>query len=325
MLPHGCQASPPCGAEETIVTDLDEAFGQDMLQKPVQELFCVQGTTFFCASLSGAVAKRDAVIFQLQDPVVANGNPENVRSQILQRIQARADRLTVHNPLLLPNVRRNTGITIRVTQRLTEFAAEHLGERSHWQEEIVSCRSPALPIRAQATARDEIMHVRMVSQVAAPGVQHPHHPDLSTDPPWLLCQLLRGRSRCFEEQIVEQSLVRASHLIEAGWQGEGQQEVGNRQQQILLLLQPAPCIFILAFGAMAVAARVVTVLYLLTIWAAIDLSAQGCGAALFNRSHGFEVVGGHAAGILLAIGRTILAKDVCQFYGHRLVMISSIV
>ena len=70
VLAHGCQASPPCGSEETIVTDLHETFGQDMLQKTVQELFCRQGTTFFCTGVGGAVAKRDAIIFQLEDPVV---------------------------------------------------------------------------------------------------------------------------------------------------------------------------------------------------------------------------------------------------------------
>ena len=76
---------------------------------------------------------------------------------------------------------------------------------------------------------------------------------------------------------------------------------------------------------MAVAARMVTVLDLLTVWAAIDLSAQSFRAALFNRPHGFEVRGGHAAGVLLAIGRAIAAENVRQFYGHRLATISSIV
>lgn len=69
----------------------------------------------------------------------------------------------------------------------------------------------------------------------------------------------------------------------------------------------------------------VAVLHLLTIGATINLSAQRFGATLFNRPHSFEMSDGHAAGVLLAIGRAILAKNICQFYGHRRVTISSIV
>jgi len=215
VLSHGYQASSPCGAEEPIVTNLDEAFRQDVLQKAVNELFCRQGTTFFCAGLSGAVAKRDAVIFQLEEAVVANGNSENVRGQILQGMQASADRFTMHNPLLLPNICRNACITSGVTQRLLQFATENPGERSHRQQEIVPCPNPAFFSALPTTARDEIVDVRMVGQVASPGVQHTHHPNLAAKPTWLSCQLLCGSCGRFEQQIVKQSLVSASHLVEA--------------------------------------------------------------------------------------------------------------
>ena len=76
---------------------------------------------------------------------------------------------------------------------------------------------------------------------------------------------------------------------------------------------------------LAVAAGMVAVLHLLTVRAAIDLPTQGLRAALLNGPHGFEMAGGHAAGVLLAIGRTILAENVCQFYGHRLATSFSIV
>jgi hypothetical protein len=54
-------------------------------------------------------------------------------------------------------------------------------------------------------------------------------------------------------------------------------------------------------------------LHLLTIGATIDLPAQRFGATLFNGPHSFEMSGGHAAGIFLAIGRTVAAKDLGQF------------
>ena len=86
VLLQGHQANTLRGSEEAIVPDFHEAFGQDMLQETVDELFGVQGTTCFCAGLGGAVAKGDTIIFQFEDAVVANGDPENVRGQILQGI-----------------------------------------------------------------------------------------------------------------------------------------------------------------------------------------------------------------------------------------------
>ena len=166
------------------------------------------------------------------------------------------------------------------------------------------------------------MDMRVVGQVASSGVQDTYHPNLAAKPAWFLGELLSGCRRGFEEQItlapapsagVEQGLVRASKLIKARGQGEGEQEVGDGQEQILLSFQPGLCILILAFGTMAVAAGMVTVLQLLTVRAAINLSAQCCGATLFNCPHHFEVGGRHLAGVLLAIGRTILAEDVRQF------------
>lgn len=140
MLLQGCQASPQGGAEETIVTDLHKALRQDMLQKTMNELLGSQGTTFFCAGLGVAIPERHTIPFQLQDPVVANGDPENVRGQILQGIQTRANRFTVYDPRLLPNVRRKTCITIGATQRLLQFATENPGERSHRQQEVEARR-----------------------------------------------------------------------------------------------------------------------------------------------------------------------------------------
>src|SRR5512138_1582686 len=89
------QPGPLGGGEEAIVADLDKAFGQDMLQEAVDELFCRQGATFFSASLGGAVAKRDPVGLQLEEAVVAQGNPENIRRQVLQGIQTGAHAFTV--------------------------------------------------------------------------------------------------------------------------------------------------------------------------------------------------------------------------------------
>src|SRR6266496_1232146 len=181
-LAHGCQASPSCGREEAIVADLHKAFGQDMLQETMDEVFCSQGTTFFCTRVGGAVAKRDSATFQLEETVVAQGDAENVRGEILQRIETGAHAFTMDDPILLPNVGRNMSITMGATQSLLQFATENSGEGTHRQQEVLTCRNPAFFSVLPGSTRNEIVDVRMVGEVSSPGVQHTHHPDLSTNP-----------------------------------------------------------------------------------------------------------------------------------------------
>ena len=87
-LPQSAQTSAPGGGEEAIVANpsagsgqaFHEVMRQHMLEEAADERFCTQGTPFFCAGLGVAIAKCHPVIFQLEEPVVAQGDPENVGS-----------------------------------------------------------------------------------------------------------------------------------------------------------------------------------------------------------------------------------------------------
>lgn len=109
------QASSPGRGKETIVTDLHEVFGQDMLQETMDELMSPQGTAFFSAGLGVAITKGHTVILQLEKTVIAEGDPEDVRRQILQGIETGAHAFTVHDPVLLPDRGWDAGITICLT------------------------------------------------------------------------------------------------------------------------------------------------------------------------------------------------------------------
>jgi len=115
VLLDGHEPRAQGGAKEPIVADLHEVMGQDMLQEAMDELLCVQRTTFFCAGLGVAIPEGEAVIFQFQETVVAQGDSENIRRQILERIQTRAHAFTVYNPLLLPDLRRDPCIPSHAT------------------------------------------------------------------------------------------------------------------------------------------------------------------------------------------------------------------
>jgi hypothetical protein len=69
----------------------------------------------------------------------------------------------------------------------------------------------------------------------------------------------------------------------------------------------------LTFGAMPVAAGVITVLKLLSVGTAIDLSAQTLGAAMLNGPHCLTMRGQEFLSIFFSIGSTIFSKEVSQF------------
>ena len=176
---EGSQASAVARCKETIVAHLDEAFGQDMLQKPADEFFSRESAKPEMASVGGPVLKGDLPVFELDQTAVADGNAENIGGQIFQGGTPIADRLAVYHPILLPNRGRDEGEEVRILQGLPELAFVNLGKRLHRQQEVRLGEQPGLTIRRQPTAWDEVVDVGMVSQIASPGVEDPHQTDLT--------------------------------------------------------------------------------------------------------------------------------------------------
>jgi len=153
----------------------------------------------------------------------------------------------------------------------------------------------------------------MVGQVASPGVQDTDQAKLSADKTRILSQGLCCSCGSTEEQVIDKRLVTAGDRAQGGGKGEGEHEIRDGQQKILLLLQPFLSFVVLTLGAMTVAARVVAVLGLVALRAGVDLSTQGRCATALDGVHGPSVAGEQVISELLAIGGTVLAEDVGQF------------
>ncbi len=101
--------------------------------------------------------------------------------------------------------------------------------------------------------------MRVVAQVARPGLQHTDHPDLPTQKARIGGELLQGRRRTPEEEGVDATLLLASELAKLGWEGEDHQEVGHRQAQFLLLGVPVLGLPMLTGRTVTIATRVIVV------------------------------------------------------------------
>jgi hypothetical protein len=116
-----------------------------------------------------------------------------------------------------------------------------------------------------------------------------------------------------EEQIINKCLVSAGKWAQGSGDGEGEHEVRDWQQKILLFLQPFLGFVILAFWTVAMSTGVIAVLGLVALRAGEDLPAQNRCAALLDGAHGPPVAGEKTIGVFLAVDGAVLAEDVCQF------------
>ena len=87
--------------EKAIIAHLDKALGQDVLQETVDEFLGGQRAELGLAGV-GFVAEGDLVVLDLDDAAIAEGDAKDVGGEILERGAAIADRLAMHDPLLLP-------------------------------------------------------------------------------------------------------------------------------------------------------------------------------------------------------------------------------
>jgi hypothetical protein len=86
-------------------------------------------------------------------------------------------------------------------------------------------------------------------------------------------------------------LVAPRHLTQLSWKREGEQKVWDWQQGFFLNLEPGLGLFVLAFGAMPIAARVIAVLKFLAGNTAIHLSTEYLRPAMLNGPHRLAMAG----------------------------------
>ena len=156
------------------------------------------------------------------------------------------------------------------------------------------------------------MDMRMVVQIAPPGVKYAHHADLSTNIARVPSQILQRGSRGAKEGIVDRFLIAASDPMQAGWQGESDHEVRRRQQQLLLLEQPLLPQVMLTLGTVPVLAGMVLIVGFIASSTMINMPTQIDCPTLSNISHCPPVTGQHPISIFFQVGLTVLMNNVSQ-------------
>ena len=141
------------------------------------------------------------------------------------------------------------------------------------------------------------MDVRMIKQSGGPGLQNAFETDLAADKAFIGGNLPERLGRRLEEEGITEFLMRTEDRPKRLGKRKGGKEIGNRQKPIELFFQPAFGFIPAALRAVAVVARMVSVLLGFALGAVIPSSAHHLRSALqdageslkMGRRHGIPI------------------------------------
>lgn len=113
-----------CGTEETVVTDFRDAFGQNVLKKPVKEFGSGKRDVADLLSLVVTVAEADNAVVERFQTAVGNGDAEHVAGKIVEDFLATAGVLGMNDPASLPDEGWNESKKPCLFQSGTELGAK---------------------------------------------------------------------------------------------------------------------------------------------------------------------------------------------------------
>jgi hypothetical protein len=197
-------------------------------------------------------------------------------------------------------------------EEVSELGPKDAGEGFFRQEVVVFCRAPSVAVRSQPAPGDQIVHMGVVAKVSSPALQDSDHAEGASDVFGIGSELLQGLLEGMEEQVVEELLIAPDQATQVSGQSEGGHEVWDGQEQGSLLLDPAVDLVVLTLRAMAVLAGVIPIVVLLALGAAVEMTAQGLGAAGADVLYNPPVAGKQPVVVFGDIVRAMQAEDVRQ-------------
>jgi len=310
------------GGVQAEVTDLGEPRGQHVVEKPANELERSHGDGL--ATLGGET--YPAVVDGL-DALVGDANAVGVATKIAKDLLGSGEgALGVDDPgdsveavekliecRVVSEPRSSSGVaelavTAQPSQAVEELATEELAEDTDVKEKPLAAGDPGLAVVGEAAPGDDAMEMGVEGELSCPGVQDSGDAEAGTEPLGVVAEVEeRARSRS-EEQAKEQLPIGTGERTQLRREGKHDVEVVGREDVLESSFDPTGLHERLAFGAVAVPARVVGRLLETALGAEVEMSAECLGSAAFDGAHDFELVTGQS--VALAIRLPMRAEDV---------------
>jgi hypothetical protein len=110
------------------MANLRETAGQDILQKPADELGRIDSYLSPVVRAASAIREGYLVLLTRHDSPVADGDAKDLRGEVLQRGLAVCNRLGMNDPILLPDHRINLGKQVGSLEGIAKLGAEKDGQ-----------------------------------------------------------------------------------------------------------------------------------------------------------------------------------------------------
>src|SRR6267378_442589 len=291
--------------QKTVVANALKAAWKSMLQEPPDELLGRQSHHLLLLSVAVIFPlERDLAIFERQQTPIGNSHAMSVAAQILQHMLRPAKGgLGVNHPLGFFQRSQITGESGRVAQRFQiaeelelagginffqgfeQQSPEQAAEDLDWQKESGAAWDPAVVVSRQAAAGNDAVQVGMKVKILTPAMEYRQEAHFHTQTFGVAGNGEQGFSGGAEQEVVNNLFIVEGDGGDGLGECEDHVEVLGGQQLGLALPQPLfPC-QALALGAMAIAARAVDSVRLLTVVAPFDSPAQYRRAASLDGLH----------------------------------------
>lgn len=96
----------------------------------------------------------------------------------------------MNDPIFLPYLCIHLGEEFSLLQFISDLGAKEQRQRFDVDKEVFARREPAA-VFTQPASCDDVVNVRMIEQLARPGMKHADHPDASTYEPGVVGQFLQ--------------------------------------------------------------------------------------------------------------------------------------
>ncbi len=282
----------------------EEANAVEILRENVLEEAADQFERFeveVAALAGGAVAVRpaEAAVGEEGQGAVGRGGLEDVTAQILEGGLSGTDGMDVDDPALFPEASRECGQGVGSfpVQGLVEEGAKMIGQRSFGEEELGAFGEPLALIWGEAAAGDEVVEVRMIDEGAAPGVEEGEHAEADAEAFGVGGQVLQSAGRGSKQEGIGELGMSTDPGAQRLRDGEGDQEIGNGQEQLGMVLEPGLGIGLAALGTVPVVAGVVGVVVNAAIRAKKERAPLGGGATGEDLVQDLALTGGHGRAV----------------------------
>ena len=243
------------------------------------------------AAFAVLIAEGHMRLVHSDDAMVGYGNAEYISSQVVQH-----DRLTltvvqaVNNPVFGPcsRVDMTTEILMAPSQPRGELAADQLGQRfDRNQIFILAGYPPAILI--DATTGDQHVHMRMIRQIARPGMQNSQYPDPAAQVPGIVCKLYQRLGCGPHQKRIHPLLIAAKDMAQRARDRHCDMKVVTGQQFSGALFEPLLYLVSVAGRAVPVAAGVIDIYLFTAMLTLVNVSAFGLCSALLDVVYGLGV------------------------------------